>query len=126
MAHFAELDADSFVKRVIVISNADVVGKAVPEEDAGIAFCQMLYGADTVWVQTSYNEMFRYNYAGEGYFYDKANDAFIAPQPFPSWALDAGFKWQPPVPYPDDGGSYEWNEATTTWVVSTDTLMPVE
>jgi hypothetical protein len=121
MAHFAELDQDNTVLQVIVVSNNDVNNLPFPEsEPVGIAFCQSLLGPDTRWAQTSYNANFRYNYAGIGYTFDPTpapNGAFIPPKPYPSWLLDTNtFQWEPPVPYPSDGGMYEWDEATQTWV----------
>jgi len=79
------------------------------------------------WIQTSYNTHggvhangetpLRKNYAGIGYTYDKAKDAFIPPQPYSSWTLDEDTcLWAPPTAYPDDGKVYEWNEETTAWV----------
>ena len=78
------------------------------------------------WIQTSYNTFggvhklggtpLRKNYAGIGYTYDKTRDAFIPPKPFPSWTLDEDTcLWNPPVAYPTDDKSYQWNEATQTW-----------
>jgi hypothetical protein len=121
MAHFAELDQNSTVLQVIVVNNNDVNNLPFPEsEPIGIAFCQSLLGPDTRWAQTSYNANFRYNYAGIGYTFDPTptpNGAFIPPKPYPSWLLNTNtFKWEPPVPYPNDGGIYEWDEATQSWV----------
>jgi len=121
MAHFAELAQDNTVLQVIVVSNSDVSNLPFPEsEPVGIAFCQSLLGPDTRWAQTSYNANFRYNYAGIGYTFDPTpapNGAFIPPKPYPSWLLNTNiFQWEPPVPYPSDGGLYEWDEATQTWV----------
>lgn len=81
------------------------------------------------WLQTSYNTHggihtlggtpLRKNYAGIGYTYDAQRDAFIPPKPYPSWLLnDDTCLWNPPVPYPDDGKQYTWDEATTSWVLS--------
>ena len=121
MAHFAKLDQDNAVLQVIVVNNNDVNNLPFPEsEPVGIAFCQSLFGADTRWAQTSYNANFRYNYAGIGYTFDPTpapNGAFIPPKPYPSWLLDTNtFQWQPPVPYPTDGGTYTWDESTQSWV----------
>ena len=90
MAHFAELDANNTVLRVIVVSNEMLLEENGAEsEDVGIAFCQSLFGADTRWVQTSYNGNFRKNYCGPGFTYDQARDAFIAPMPEgDGWILD--------------------------------------
>jgi hypothetical protein len=121
MAHFAELDQASTVVQVIVVGNDSINNLPFPEsEPVGIAFCQSLLGPDTSWAQTSYNANFRYNYAGIGYTFDPTpspNGAFIPPQPYPSWLLDMNaFQWEPPVPYPADGGIYEWDEETQSWV----------
>lgn len=90
MAHFAELDANNTVLRVIVVSNEMLLDENGQENEfRGIAFCQSLFGADTRWVQTSYNGKFRKNYAGIGYDYDTTRDAFIAPKPEgDGWILD--------------------------------------
>lgn len=78
MAHFAKLDANNVVTEVIVINNAVVEDLPFPEsEPLGVAFCQSLYGADTVWKQTSYNANFRSVYAGIGFWYDAVNDKFV-------------------------------------------------
>lgn len=115
MAHFAELDENNVVKRVIVVDNkdtADANGNEV--ESIGVAFCQKLLGGN--WRQTSYNGNMRKNYAGIGYAYRADIDAFVAPQPYPSWVLDADAKWQAPVPMPTDGKMYSWDEASLSWV----------
>ena len=121
MAHFAEVDQNNVVTQVIVVGNDTIDDLPFPEsEPVGVAFCQSLLGAETRWAQTSYNANFRYNYAGIGYTFDPApapNGAFIPPKPYPSWLLDTNtFQWQPPVPYPTDGGIYTWDEDTQTWI----------
>ena len=69
------------------------------------------------WIQTSYTGSIRKNYAGVGFTYDSVRDAFIAPQPFPSWILNEDTcQWESPVPYPTDDLRYDWDEATTNWV----------
>jgi len=80
MAHFAELDANSIVQRVVVIGNNDILDEYGQEsEQIGINFCQTLFGSDTTWIQTSYNSNFRGKYAGPGDSYDKTEDRFISP-----------------------------------------------
>jgi hypothetical protein len=116
MAHFAQLDENNVVTQVIVVHNNELMDSGVESEAKGIAFCQSLFGADTVWKQTSYNGNFRKHYAGVGYTYNAVRDAFIPPQPYPSWTLDANAQWQPPVAIPTDGKMYSWDEATTSWV----------
>lgn len=117
MAHFAELDANNIVLRVIVVNNSDIVDQyGYESENIGIAFCRSLFGAETIWRQTSYNATFRKNYAGIGYRYDAALNAFIAPQPYPSWSLNTTTcQWEAPKPYPTDGKVYAWNEGLLRW-----------
>ena len=115
MAHFAEIDGNGVVQRVIVVGNKDTSdANGVEKESIGQAFCERLFGGN--WVQTSYNGNFRKRYAGIGYKYDAALDAFIAPQPYPSWTLDANADWQAPVPMPTDGKMYAWDEDAQDWV----------
>lgn len=116
MAHYAELDGNNVVLRVIVVDNKD---EATPDgttvESIGIAFCQRLFGGN--WIKTSYNGNIRKRYAGIGDTYNKDLDAFVPPQPFPSWTLDAGTaNWVPPTPRPNDGKQYYWDEPTQTWI----------
>ena len=114
MAHFAELDGNT-VLRVIVVDNEDTADEEGNEIEAiGIAFAENLLGG--TWVQTSYNDNIRKQYAGIGWTYDPDADVFIVPQPFPSWSLDENHDWQPPTPMPDDGKQYEWDEETTSWL----------
>ena len=120
MAHFAEIDQFGKVKRVIVVGNADTSdASGVEKEHIGAAFCEKLFGG--TWKQTSYNGNFRKNYAGIGYTYDANIDAFVPPQPFPSWTLNSTTaQWQAPTPMPQDGKRYTWNEATTSWQETTE------
>lgn len=117
MAHFAELDSNNTVLRVIVVNNNDILDSNGQEsEEVGINFCKGLFGGE--WKQTSYNANFRKNYAGIGYTYDGVLDAFIPPQPYPSWVLNQSTcLWEAPVPMPTDGQLYSWDEATQSWVV---------
>ena len=119
MSHFAKIDKDGIVQRVIVIEQ-DVL-------DSGN------WGDPNNWIQTSYNTRggmhyapnsndpdggvaLRKNYAGIGYTYDKVRDAFYTPQPYSSWLLDdETCQWDSPVPMPDDGKRYIWDESTTSW-----------
>lgn len=124
MAHFAQLHTDDIVRQVIVVNNSDILdANGVESEALGIAFCKSLYGADSIWVQTSYSASFRKNYAGPGYRYDRERDAFIPPKPFLTWVLDeATCRWVPPVALPADANTgeppkrYTWDEVTTSWV----------
>ena len=117
MAHFAILDSDNKVIEVHVLNNEVITDDdGVEQEQLGIDFLSNLHGVEG-WKQTSFNGNFRKNYASKGSTYDSARDAFLKPQPFPSWILDEDTCiWEPPVVYPDDGKEYEWNEATTNWV----------
>ena len=116
MAHFAELDAQNNVLRVLVVNNEVITIDGEEKEQIGIDFLTNLCGSSSIWKQTSYNYNFRKNYAGVGYTYDETRDAFIAPKTFPSWELDeATCRWDAPTPYPDDGKSYYWDEDTTSW-----------
>lgn len=131
MAHFAELDKDNVVLRVVVVGNADTSdANGVEKEQIGAAFCESLFGG--TWKQTSYNRNIRKNYAGIGYKYDESVDAFIPPKPFPSWILNNDARWDPPAPYPTDGLIYKWDEATLSWIsvtnskVSTSTKAPAK
>jgi len=122
MAHFAQLDQNNIVLCVIVVNNADTSVDGHEVEAKGIAFCQSLFGADTRWAQTSYRGSKRKRYAGVGYSFDEQRNAFIPPQPYPSWALDAETcDWVAPIPMPNDGDWYMWDEPNQSWVkVTTD------
>ena len=80
MAHFAQLDENNVVTQVIVVSNDELIDNGMESEAKGIAFCQSLFGADTRWVQTSYNDKLRGVYAGIGFTYDAEKDVFVAPE----------------------------------------------
>lgn len=84
-------------------------------EDSGLAHCQKLF-PNKRFVQTSYNGNIRKNYAGKGYTYDEARDAFIPPQPYKSWVLNEDTcRWEAPTSYPEDGKYYVWNEEKQDW-----------
>jgi hypothetical protein len=120
MSHFAEINNDNIVQRVLVVEQGFI--------DTG------KLGDPTAWVQTSYNTRggvhyapnsntpdggiaLRKNYAGKGYTYDVGRDAFISPQPYPSWGLnEETCGWDAPTPMPDDGKIYNWDEDTTSWI----------
>ena len=112
MAHFAKLDDDNMVLEVHVVSNN--VLDAQNEEQSGIDFLTTWSGGYTRWVQTSYNNRIRKQYAGIGFRYDENADVFVAPQPFPSWSLDSNHDWQPPKPKPL--GYFYWDESKLDWV----------
>ena len=103
MAHFAKIDNNNTVTNVIVAEQDFINSGQV--------------GDSFLWVQTSYNNNFRKNFAGIGSTYDKTRDAFYEPKPYPSWTLvEATCQWEAPVAEPDDGKKYRWNEDTTNWV----------
>ena len=118
MAHWAELDENSIVLRVVVTDNND------PNGDEGYQW--LLDNLGGTWIQTSYNTFggehllggtpLRKNYAGIGFTYDVDADAFIAPQPYPSWTINTvSYLWEPPVAYPTDGKNYVWDEDAQNW-----------
>ena len=115
MAHFAEIDLNGVVQRVIVVANKDTADANGNEmESIGVAFCQKLLGGN--WVQTSYNGNIRKHYAGIGYTYDAVLDAFVPPKPFPSWVLNSEkAQWEAPSPMPTDGKMYAWDEDGQVW-----------
>lgn len=136
MAHFAELDSNNIVKRVIVVSDRDNTDENGAEnESCGITFCQTLFGESTIWKQTSYNNRTRKSFAGKGMVYNESLDMFIGYQPFGSWTLDSSGDWNSPIVQPSltesQVGYYEWNEEnyqsdnTTGWVF-VDTTPPEE
>jgi hypothetical protein len=118
MAHYAFLDESNIVTEVIV----------------GIDETQLIEGKDPeIWygefrgqkcIRTSYNGKIRYNYAGIGFTYDPIDDAFIAPQPYPSWTLDQNKQWQSPIPYPGNPQNptnterFIWDEENQEWIAN--------
>jgi hypothetical protein len=126
MAHWAEIDETGVVLRVLVGSN----------EEADEGYGWLVDSLGGTWLQTSYNtrggvhydpatgkpskdqsKAFRGNYAGIGYTYHEALDAFISPQPYPSWVLnEETFSWDAPTPYPTDGAIYTWDEEAVAWL----------
>jgi hypothetical protein len=117
MAHFAQLNGN-IVEQVIVVSNDVINNLDFPDsEPLGVAFCRSLFGEDTEWKQTSYNANFRYHYASFGFTWDETAQAFIPPQPFPSWVLNTTkYVWEAPVPYPIGENKYTWDENSQTWI----------
>ena len=120
MAHFAELDDNNIVLRVLVVPNE------FDDDESGQNHLANTCGLGGVWKKTSYNTSggvhllngtpFRKNYAGTGYSYDEVKDAFIPAKPFESWTLnDSTCLWDSPIPYPDDEKNYIWNEENQYW-----------
>jgi hypothetical protein len=118
MAHFAKLGVGNIVETVVVVSN-DIA----TTEQAGVDFLNNLYKTRDVWKQTSYNNNIRKNFAGIGFKYDQARDAFIPPKPFNSWTLNEDTCiWEAPVAMPtltqeqiDNNNYYRWKEENLTW-----------
>lgn len=106
MTHFAEINENNIVVRIIVVNDE--------HEADGEAWCSALFGGR--WKQTSYNGRIRKNYAGIGFLYDEALDAFIPPKPHDSWMLDEyDCRWVSPVEKPE-GEYYVWSEDDLRWV----------
>ena len=119
MAHFAEV-IGGVVQRVIVVADEDITDSDGDEqESSGIEWCHTLTDTNpdvSEWVQCSHSESFRYHHASAGSLWD--GTGFHAPEPFPSWTLDADYCWQPPVPEPEmeEGKHYAWDEVGQRWV----------
>lgn len=107
MAHFAEIDENNMVLRVLVVPDE--------QEHRGHDYLANDMGLGGKWLQCSYNNKIRRRYPGPGHTYDPVNDVFLEQKPFNSWILNENFDWIPPVPYPDDGNNYLWNEDTLSW-----------
>ena len=110
MAHYAFLDTNNIVTEVIVgVDESELLEGLTPEEWYGNFRGQRC-------IRTSYNSNIRKKYAGIGDTYDEARDAFISPQPYPSWVLDEETcQWQAPTPMPTDGLMYQWVEDDLNW-----------
>jgi len=115
MAHFAKINSDGIVEDVVITPNEK------PNE--GHDWLVERFGG--TWIKTSYNtfagehllggEPLRKNYAGIGFTYDEERDAFIPPQPYPSWIVnEETCRWEAPVSMPE--GAYIWDEETVSWV----------
>ena len=124
MAHFAKLDENNIVIFVTVGRQEDDGKEAELTARTGDVYRQTSYNTkggihydpETNEPSTDQSKAFRKNYAGIGYTYDKTRDAFIPPQPYPSWTLnEETCLWDSPVLYPTDGNAYIWNEETQTW-----------
>jgi len=118
MAHWAEIDSDNIVTRVLVVAD---------EHEDGQTFLAETLGLGGTWKKTSYNTVggehliggtpYRKNFAGIGYTFDAAKDAFIPPKPFASWKLNATTcLWEAPTPMPVvEGKMYTWDETSKSW-----------
>lgn len=121
MAHFAEIDKNNKVIRVLCINNLK------PNE----GYDWLVDRLGGTWIKTSYNTFggehklggtpLRKNFAGVGFTYDPDRDAFIPPSPYPSWILEEeSCQWKPPTPYPSGNKAYEWDEESVSWVEVTE------
>lgn len=125
MAHFAELDSNNKVLRVVVACNQDIANNGGEQSEQAAEHFKTIcpFSKNGIkWVQTSYNNNFRKQFSGIGFFYDSIKDKFISQQPFASWSLDANDDWQAPVTYPTvtiygDNIPYNiyWNEDEQRW-----------
>ena len=122
MAHFAKINESNIVTQVVVVNDSD--GN---NDTDGQNFLNNLFKTTHTWKKTSYNTYgnthrlggtpYRKNFASVGFTYDSSRDAFIEPKPYNSWTLDeTTCLWEPPVTYPSDGKSYDWDEDNRQWV----------
>ena len=115
MAHFAELNSDNIVTRVLVLDNGMITVDGTEVESQGVQILTDLHGG--TWKQTSISASFRKNFAGIGYEYDEDLDAFIPLKPYDSWVLNTSTcQWNAPVDHPDDGTVCEWDEENEQWI----------
>ena len=124
MAHFVQIDYDNKVLHVSVVRNQDILDENGNEsEEVGIQFLKSIHGPLTNWLQTSYNNNFRFRFAGIGMVYNGEHDVFLNPQQYPSWTLNTEtYEWDSPIPKPElteeqkeAESYYEWNEETISW-----------
>jgi hypothetical protein len=132
MAHFAKLDNNNVVIQVTAVHNNVLLdSNSVEQESLGIQFLKNLFNEpNATWVQTSYNNNFRKQFAGLGFTYDVSKNKFIRPRPFASWLLDSNDDWQAPISYPETytlnlkasdntpiKDIYIWNESILNWAL---------
>ena len=124
MAHFVKLNAENYVIFVTVARDEDENREVEISQETGEIYKRTSYNtrggihyqADNNTPSLDQSKAFRKNYAGIGYYYDEIRDAFIPPKPFPSWTLnEQSCLWQSPIPYPNDGKMYQWNEEIGNW-----------
>jgi hypothetical protein len=107
MAHFAEIDENNVVLRILVVPDS--------QEQRGNDYLSNDLGLGGTWIQTSYNNNIRKRYAGIGSIYNEQLDVFLYPKPFDSWVLNYNLEWVAPIEYPNDGKYYIWNENLKSW-----------
>jgi hypothetical protein len=120
MAHYAHVIGGTVTQVHVVANEVITDDEGVEQESLGQSFLANLWGYDPAeLVQCSYNGNMRGVYPGPGYTYDETLDAFIPPQPYPSWVLDeATCWWVAPIAYPTDGATYTWDEQAGDWIVA--------
>jgi hypothetical protein len=113
----ANKDNYLYVVNVHTVDNMNLLDElGVESEQKGIDFLKSVHKTLVCeWKQTSFSSSIRHKYAGVGDFYDKANDMFISPRPFPSWVLNEKFDYEAPSAYPTDGKKYAWDEENLMW-----------
>jgi hypothetical protein len=114
MAHFAEIDNNNNVLRVLSVPDEqEFRGEEYLRDDCRLG---------GRWIQTSYNHKIRKRFAGEGMTYDAVADVFYPVKPYESWVKDESvFDWKAPVDKPQDGKNYRWDEPTVSWIEETPT-----
>jgi hypothetical protein len=135
MGYFAKINENNYVTAIHSVANEIFTINGIELENIAAIFLNNLHGLNCIWKQTSYNtrggihyhydnntpstnqnKSLRKNCAGIGYYYDSIRDAFIPPKPFPSWILNEDTcLWDSPLPYPNDGKMYRWNEDILNW-----------
>ena len=127
MAHFAKIDSSGIVLQVYTGTDNDNGKELELSARTGDTYRQTSYNTrGGIYYKPNSHEpsedqskAFRKNYAGKGFTYDEDRDAFIEPQPYPSWILNEDTcRWEAPVPRPEDGQRYDWNEETLNWVLA--------
>jgi len=119
MAHFCKINSQNIVELVVVVDNSVLLDENNTEQEfLGIEYLKSIYGQNTNWVQTSYHGNFRKLFAGTGFIYKPQEDIFVFPQPYPSWTFNQVTQdWDPPIPFPNDGEGYYWDEESQTWIL---------
>lgn len=109
MAHFAEIDSNNIVIRVLAVANE--------YEEVAQDYLSNQLGLGGTWIQTSYNKNFRAKFAGIGDVYDESDDTFKPSKPYDSWTWNhISWEWNAPVEHPNDGKWYDWDEDSLSWV----------
>jgi hypothetical protein len=112
MAHFAQIENNTVVRVLVVPDDQEHRGQDFLANDLGLG---------GIWIQTSYNNRIRKQFAGVGYTYNSTADVFISPSPYPSWILNENHDWEPPVPRPADANETTyWDEPSLSWVTPND------